>query len=141
MNKRGLMAPAKSFALAAGLALFGIGAALAQSSLVSFQGPLARVITPNGDGLNDKAFFCFDNPQDSEITGKVFTLAGSQVGSMGRKTVRGALTGGLSCPAGTFSQFVTWDGTGNGSRVDSGIYVYRIEVEKEVFTGTLLVVR
>lgn len=134
------MASLKSAALAAGLALFGIGAALAQSSLVVFYGPLARVITPNGDGVNDKAFFCFENPQDSEITGKIFTLAGSQVGSMSRRTDR--VPNALSCPASIVkAQFVTWDGTGNGSRVDSGIYVYRIEVEKETFTGTLLVVR
>lgn len=131
-------------ALAAALALFGAGAAIAQSSMVVFHGPLARVITPNGDGLNDRAFFCFENPQDSEISGKIYTLAGSEVGSMGPRTDRVNAVGGAgsACPPAIVkAQFVSWDGTGKGSRVDSGIYVYRIEVEQETFTGTLLVVR
>lgn len=129
-------------ALAAALALFGVGAALAQSSAVVFYGPLARVITPNNDGINDRAFFCFENPQESEITGKIYTVAGAEVGSMGRKTDRVGGGAGSACPPSVIkAQFVSWDGTANGSRIGNGIYVYRIEVEKEIFSGTLLVVR
>lgn len=128
-------------AFAAALAVFGAAAALAQTSMVVFNGPLARVITPNGDQINDRAFFCFDNPQDSEISGKIYTLLGAEVGSMGPKTNR--IGGGLgsACPTGFKPQFVSWDGTASGSRVSSGVYVYRIEVEGEVFSGTLLVVK
>lgn len=129
-------------ALSAGLlALAGTLRLAAQGSLVQFNGPLARVITPNGDNINDRAFFCFENPQDSDISGKIYTLLGAQVASMGPKTER-SVTAGVGCtPAVVRAQFVTWDGTTNGGRVDGGLYVYRIESEGKTFSGTLLVVR
>lgn len=113
----------------------------AQSGAVTFYGPLSRVITPNGDGINDLLFFCFENPQGSAIDGKIYTLLGTQVASIGPQRNKGA-GAGVGCPASIIqAQFATWDGTADNVRVRSGLYVYRIKTETQVFTGTLLVVR
>lgn len=136
-----LRRPAAAAALAAALAVAGFAIARAQSPLVQFYGPLSRVITPNGDGINDVAFFCFENPQDSEISGKIYTVLGTEVASLGPRRDRTGAAG-AGCPASVIrAQFSTWDGTGGGVRVRSGLYVYRITAEEQVFSGTLLVVR
>lgn len=108
-----------------------------QGGAPRFFGPLARVVTPNGDGRNDLAFFCFDNPGDSDITGKIYTVLGAEVATM---TPR-ASSAGTSCPGGFLPQRVTWDGRSAGGAAASGLYVYRISIEGRAFTGTLLVVR
>ncbi len=120
------------------VALLAVGV-FAQTGTLRFFGPLSRVLTPNGDSVNDLAIFCFDNPADSDISGKVYTLLGTEVGTLGPRT-RPALAG---CPAaGAFdAQSVTWDGKSNGAAVRSGVYVYRISSELKVYTGTLIVVR
>lgn len=123
------------------LALFGFALARAQSGAVVFYGPVARVITPNGDGVNDVAFFCFENPNDSGIEGRIYSPLGTEVASMSVRRDR-TPTLGAACPASVIrAQFTTWDGTAGGVRVRSGLYVYRISSEEQVFTGTLLVVR
>jgi hypothetical protein len=119
------------------LALIGAGRTLAQNGGFRWFGPLARVITPNGDNKNDVAFFCFDNFSDSGVSGKIYTLLGAEVAVTSPKTS----AAGTSCPAGTLPQYVKWDGTAQGTRVRSGIYVYRVEAEGRVFAGSLLVVR
>ncbi|MDD5304150.1 MAG: gliding motility-associated C-terminal domain-containing protein [Elusimicrobia bacterium] len=125
-------------ALAAGLAaLLGAAEIRAQDGAFRFFGPLARVITPNGDGVNDRAFFCFDNFSDSGVTGRIYTLLGAEVASTGSKTS----SVGTACSGGALPQYVSWDGTANGTHVRSGIYVYRIEAEGKTYSGTLLVVR
>lgn len=122
-------------------------AAFAQSASFRFFGPLSRVITPNGDSSknNGTAFFCFDNPQGSGVSGNIFTLLGSAVATMGPVNQNVYPAGfGSACPAGTFansSQSLTWDGRSNGATVRSGIYVYRITAEQRSYTGTLIVVR
>ena len=122
------------------VALLAVGV-FAQGASFRFFGPLSRILTPNGDGRNDLAIFCFDNPSDSETTGKVYSLLGSEVAAMGPR-----LTPSLAgCPAGVFpgqsNQSLTWDGRSNGSTVRSGIYIYRITAEQKVYSGTLIVVR
>lgn len=124
-------------ALAGLLALLGAVKIHAQSGGFRFFGPLSRVITPNGDGLNDRIFICFDNFSDSGVNGRIYTLLGAEVASMGPKT--SAL--GTSCPGGSLPQFVNWDGRTAEGAVHSGVYVYRIEAEGKTFSGTLLVVR
>lgn len=130
-------------AMLAALALLAVGV-FAQSNSFRFFGPLSRIITPNGDGRNDQALFCFDNPADSDATGKVYTLLGSEVASMGpRQTnvVAGCSALGTPVFPGTSNQSLSWDGRSNGGTVHSGLYVYRITAELKVYSGTLIVVR
>ena len=125
-------------ALAAGLLAFLVAARLhAQSGGFRFFGPLSRVMTPNGDNINDKLFICFDNFSDSGVSGKVFTLLGSEVATMGSKLI----ATGTSCPGGSAPQYISWDGMANGARVNGGLYIYRIESEGKTYSGTFLVVR
>jgi len=123
------------------LALLAVGV-LAQTAGFRWFGPLSRLITPNGDGKNDVAFFCFDNPADSDVSGKVYSLLGSEVAAFGPR--QQVFAGAPACPAGATAapvQYLTWDGRSNGSLVRSGVYVYRISAEQKVYSGTLIVVR
>ncbi|HAM34448.1 MAG TPA: hypothetical protein DEB40_13730 [Elusimicrobia bacterium] len=131
---------------AAAMLVLGMAAlALAQSGGFHFFGPLSRVLTPNSDGVNDYAIFCFDNPSDSEVSGKVYSLLGSLVAELGpRSGVASPPPGGagaVACPGGFAPQYSFWDGKADGRAVSSGVYLYRIEAEGLSFKGTLLVVR
>jgi hypothetical protein len=87
-----------------------------------------RIITPNGDGANDKARFEFDNPEDLPVTGEVYNLAGARVAD---------LKGG-SDPA----SLLLWDGKDvDGKVVAGGIYIYQIEFQGKTATGTVVVAR
>jgi hypothetical protein len=124
-------------ALLAGLmSILGAASIRAQGGAFRFFGPLSRVVTPNGDGLNDRALFCFDNFSDSGVTGRIYTLLGAEVASMA--WVRSPLAG---CTGGALPQHATWDGRATQGVVRGGIYVYRIEAEGKRYAGTLLVVR
>ena len=87
-----------------------------------------RIISPNGDGANDKARFEFDNPEDLPIAGQVYDLSGSHVSD---------LKGG-SDP----STVLLWDGKDiDGKVVSGGIYIYQIEFQGKTATGTVVVAR
>jgi gliding motility-associated-like protein len=92
----------------------------------SFSGVSNRFITPNGDGRNDNVAFQFSNPRDSAGTVKIYN-------------VRGRLVTTLSVNPGDVSEI--WDGRSNGQVVNSGIYVFVIDVENTVASGTVVVVR
>lgn len=129
-------------AAAAALAVGGFLTALSAQTTGSFRyfGPLARVITPNNDQRNDVLFFCFDNPGDGDVSGKVYTLLGAEVASLSAR----APAAGSACPGGLLpgsAQYATWDGRSGGSVVRSGVYVYRLTAEGRAFSGTVLVVR
>lgn len=119
----------------------GLSLALAYAQLsFRWDGPLGRVITPNGDGRNDKAIFCFDNPADSDVSGSIYTMLGSQVANLQpRQTAVGS-----SCPAGNAAlpkpQMMMWDPRSQG-QVTSGVYVYQVRSEGKAFSGTIVVVR
>jgi len=85
-----------------------------------------KVITPNGDGRNDKAVFLFDNPRDAAFSGRIFDRQGGFVADM----IPGVLANTLQ-----------WDGKGGGRVVPGGVYIYQIRGESKAFSGTLLVVR
>lgn len=85
-----------------------------------------RILTPNGDRLNDWAVFRYDNPRASEVSGRVHDLKGAFVASLAPGPVADSLM---------------WDGRCNGQTVPSGIYVYVIQSEERVFTGTVVVIR
>jgi hypothetical protein len=87
----------------------------------------SRVITPNGDGLNDTVIFTYDpGPNNVVPTGKIFDLRGSQVADM---------------VPGIVPNTLTWNGFMNGIPVRSGVYVYRITGDGKTFTGTIVVAR
>ena len=73
-------------ALAAALLAGSLETGRAQSGATGFKfsGGLVRVITPNGDGKNDVAIVCYENPRDSEVTGRVYDLRGGLVSHMVR---------------------------------------------------------
>ena len=107
--------------------------AMAQSGGFRFDGPLGRVVTPNGDDRNDIAVFCFGNPSDSEVEGRILTLQGSEVARLSRSGNR------PSCPdQSAFGQAMIWT---PGRDLRGGVYVYQLRSEGLTFTGTLLVVR
>lgn len=85
-----------------------------------------RLLTPNGDGKNDTVVFVFDNPRDSAVTGKIFELKGAFVADM---------------KSGPISNSLEWDGKANGQAVSGGVYIYQIEAEGKVTTGTIAVIR
>lgn len=120
----------------------------AQGGGFAFRGLLGRIITPNGDLRNDYAIFCLDNPSQSGVESKIYTLGGAHVTAMSESRPLGNPPPGgappVACPAGALpgsAQFVFWDGRAGGSAVRSGVYVYQIKAEGRSFTGTLVVVR
>ena len=132
----------KRAALGAAFALFACFAGMlsAQDGGFRFDGPLGRLITPNGDTRNDEFFLCFGNPSDSEVETRIFTIWGSEVARVSR--IRHI--NNTSCPAlnsGAGAQHARWDGRSSGSVVKSGVYVYQVKAEGRTYTGTLLVVR
>lgn len=126
-------------AMTAAAMLAGLGLILAQSGGFRFDGPLGRVLTPNGDLRNDEAFICFGNPSDSDVEVRIYTLWGAEVARPAQ--IRSALA---ACPPlgiGAGSQHAKWDGRSSGSFVKSGVYVYQVKAEGRTFSGTFLVVR
>jgi gliding motility-associated-like protein len=86
-----------------------------------------RFITPNGDQKNDNTVFFFDNPNNSQVSGKIFD-------------VRGRLVTG-SLPAGPAANSLIWDGTAGGRPVPTGTYIYQLQSEGKTYTGTVFVIR
>ncbi len=81
-----------------------------------------KIITPNGDGINDVANFIFTNPNNETVEGMIFDLSGSVV----RDNLPFSSTTSL-----------TWDGRdNNGSCVSGKVYVYQIKIGGKVFNGT-----
>ena len=86
-----------------------------------------RVITPNGDGWNDEAYFEYANPKRHSVVMRIYDIRGR---------VKRMLEVG-----GNESSFA-WDGKDeNGDVVPSGIYIYQIEGKGEVINGTIVVAR
>ncbi len=86
-----------------------------------------KVLTPNGDGANDVIFFGYDNPMDSQVTLRIFS-------------VNGALIASHTSNAGDTQ--LSWNGKDTRDEsVRAGIYIYSIESEGKVFHGTIIVVR
>jgi gliding motility-associated-like protein len=87
-----------------------------------------RVITPNGDQLNDVVYFRFDDTLSGlPIEADVFDINGAEMAAMTLNSTETALT---------------WDGKdGNGRVVPSGIYIYSIKLGNHQATGTVVVAR
>jgi len=94
-------------------------------------GPIPKIITPNGDGYNDFCEFFYDNPGNYAPTGKIFDITGAFVANMKRGPVDSGSSGSLR-----------WDGLDSSGRiVSSGIYIWQIEVGGKVYNGTIVVAR
>lgn len=103
-------------------ALFRANGAVFDLSNVS-----GRVITPNGDGLNDSVIFTFDpGPNNAPVTGRVYDVTGGFVADM---------------QAGLVPNTLVWNGKMNGRAAASGVYVYKIEGDGKTYTGTVVVAR
>ncbi len=87
-----------------------------------------RVITPNGDALNDVVFFQFDTSVAGlPIEGDIRDIRGARVSGMEMNVAEDALI---------------WDGRDdNGRTSPSGIYIYSIKIGQNQATGTVVVAR
>ncbi len=99
-----------------------------QSFAFDLSGVSNKVITPNGDGINDTVVFTFDNPLGSAVLGKIYDIRGGFVADLAPGPIAGSS--------------LKWDGrAGNGGVVSQGVYIYQIRAEGKTFTGTVVVVR
>lgn len=86
-----------------------------------------KIITPNDDNKNDMLIVPYDNPNDSNVSGKILTLNGSFIADMLNDVT---------------ADRITWNGYADtGKTVPSGIYIYQIEAEGRVFNGTVIVAK
>jgi hypothetical protein len=95
-----------------------------------------RTLTPNGDHRNDVLNIIFDYPFDEEnpqlVSAKIFDINGALVSEMFKGPVSGSEK--------TYS--AKWDGKSSaGEVVESGIYIYQIEVGGEVLNGAIVVAK
>lgn len=89
------------------------------------------LFTPNGDGHNDQVYMVLENPNNAEVRGDIFDLAGRHIATLPPPT----LTAGIGTT-------LTWSGNDEGgSVVPSDLYVYRIQGDGQIITGTVAVAR
>ncbi len=86
-----------------------------------------RILTPNGDGFNDKARFELDNPEQLTVGGSIYDTSGARVASIQQ---------------GSTPDVLLWDGKDDdGQLVAGGIYIYQLEFQGKHASGTLTVAR
>jgi len=118
--------------LFSGLSHFPSSVRAAQSlGAVTLQSVAPRIITPNGDGKNDVAFFNFgsaDHLTGLPISGEVFDITGAKVSNFGIWA--------------SDDTKMMWNGKdGGGNTLPSGIYIYQITLGGSKLTGTVVVAR
>ncbi|MBI5574680.1 MAG: gliding motility-associated C-terminal domain-containing protein [Elusimicrobia bacterium] len=86
-----------------------------------------KIITPNDDNKND--IFIISCGEIEFVSGRILTINGSYIKDMPVN---------YSDP---YDVKITWDGKNDGSAVPSGIYIYQIEAEGQVFNGTVVVAK
>jgi gliding motility-associated-like protein len=109
-----------------GFCLSLLGLALLPANVSSLQ-VYPRIFTPNGDGRNDKVVVRIDNPALLPLRGEVFDINGSKVSDM--------------LPGPVTDESLVWDGQRSNSVVPSGIYIYQVELDGKIFTGTVIVAK
>lgn len=91
-----------------------------------FEKVYPAIFTPNGDDVNPKAEFYFDNPENKEVSIRIFDLSATLV-----KEVE--ITSGVR---------PFWDGKNqNGEIVEGGIYIYQLKVGNDVVKGIVTVAK
>ncbi|MCX5794341.1 MAG: hypothetical protein NTY77_02440 [Elusimicrobia bacterium] len=120
---------------AAGALILAMLAFAYANGFFRFFGPARRIVSPNGA---NNAFFCFDNPEDSGVSGSIYTMLGSHVTDLGPPVSRTQLQ---ACPTSGCPGYLSWNGKAEGIAVHSGVYIYQIRAEEQNYTGALLVVR
>lgn len=91
-----------------------------------FTGVSNRFLTPNGDGRNDNVAFRFSNPRDAAGTVTIYDARGHSVANL---------------PVNPGDTSEIWYGRANGRMVDSGVYIYVVQVEGVTVSGAVVVVR
>ncbi|MDD2804353.1 MAG: gliding motility-associated C-terminal domain-containing protein [Elusimicrobiales bacterium] len=118
------------FAALAAAALLAPAAAFCAASALGQSRVLNRLVTPNGDGLNDTFVFRCHNPRDSGIDAKIFDLAGREIAVMRVKNI------------GTTDFYYDYEWNPNASgKAEGGVYIYQVRVETKVYKGTVIVIR
>ena len=119
-----------AFHLIVGTALLMTKGAWAEQSMggITLLSVEPRVVTPNGDNLNDVVFFKFDSALSGlPIESQVHDIHGAKVSGMAFNSDETALK---------------WNGKDdNGRAVPAGIYIYSIKIGKKLATGTVVVAR
>ncbi|MDI6757583.1 MAG: hypothetical protein QME32_06130, partial [Endomicrobiia bacterium] len=98
----------------------------------TFYDAIPRIITPNGDGKNDRAMFRFTNPAGLKVSLKIYDINSTLVRDAGETTGTSDIQG----------EHIFWDGLDDNSRaVAPGVYVYQLELEGKTINGTIVVAR
>jgi gliding motility-associated-like protein len=85
--------------------------------------PFERIITPNGDGVNDTAVFSLGDVNQN-VRVQIFDATGHRV-----RTLNSLNT-------------IDWDGRDDGGRiVESGVYIYQYEVDGQLVSGLIAVAK
>jgi flagellar hook assembly protein FlgD len=89
------------------------------------------LFTPNGDGLNDRVYFVFENPNNASVEGEILDKAGRHVRALPPASTQTGI-----------GTTMTWDGKDDhGVTVPGGAYIYKIKGEGKTFTGSVGVAR
>ncbi len=116
------------------------GAVTCLASGLGLSGPMNRMVTPNGDGMNDWFIFRCYNPQDLAVEGTIYDLSGRQAGTM---TLFHRDNGDpylLRDDVSGIYYDMKWD-PNSGRKAAGGVYIYQVTVGTKVYKGTLVVIR
>ena len=103
---------------------------VSQPLAAQLNGVYPRVISPNGDGVNDRVFFLFENPSQAQASGSIYDALSSRVSDLKTTDLFGGDT------------VLYWDGTDTaGAVVTGGYYIYKLDVGDRSFSGTVAVAR
>ncbi len=127
----------RAFTLLAALTL-APAAAFCSSSALGLSAPMNRLVTPNGDRLNDTFIFRCHNPRDAQVEGKIYDFSGREVGKL---TLKRRDNGDPSVRVDSGAYYdLEWDPNAGG-KAPGGVYIYQVLVETKVYKGTVIVIR
>lgn len=114
-----------------GIAAIGTLIGLSGVSAVHSANVYPRLISPNGDGINDFVFFVLENNTGAPAQGAIYNAQMLKVADVRESTVFMLNR-----------TILLWDGKDeSGAVVNAGIYIYKVQVGNDAFTGTVGVVR